>query len=121
MQLLNLSVSPAPHDFGSVLIAGDYGEQRVIAVLDRVDLDDYFEKDWPHLDDAQRRILVDGNQEIIGGLMQKKCEVGDWYDEEQPGGMVKKVTIGRADLFGMVPRLSDARLRVLQGAAFQRR
>jgi hypothetical protein len=76
MQLTNLDVSPAPHNFGSVLVAGDFGKQRVIAVLDRVDLDDYFEKDWPHLDDAQRRILVEGNKEIIGNLMQKKCEAG---------------------------------------------
>ena len=43
--------------------------------------------------------------------MQKKCEAGEWKDEEQPGGMVKKVEISRADLFGVVPRLSDDRLK----------
>jgi hypothetical protein len=106
MQLTNLEVSPAPRSFGSVLVAGYYGEQRVIAEIDRVDLDDYFEKGYPHLDDAQRRILVDGNKEIIGGLMQKKCEAGEWKDA---GGMVKKVEISRADLFGAV--LSDDRLK----------
>jgi hypothetical protein len=121
MQLTNLSVSPAPYSFGSVLVAGDYGNERVIAVVDRVDLDDYFEKGWPHLDDAQRRVLVEGNKEVIGGLIQKKCEAGEWQDEKQPGGMVKKVTISRADLFGVVPRLSDDRLKVFQGAGFQKR
>jgi hypothetical protein len=81
----------------------------------------YFEKDWPHLDDAQRRILVEGNKEILGALMQKKCEAREWQDEKQPGGKVKKITISRADLFGVVPRLSDARLKVFQGAGFQNR
>jgi hypothetical protein len=119
MQLTNLDVSPDPDGFGSVLVAGDFGKQRVIAVLDRVDLDDYFEKDWPHLDDAHRRILVEGNKEIIRAFMQKKCEAGEWQDEKLDGGMVKQVTIGRDDLFGMVPRLSDARLKVFEGAGFR--
>ena len=121
MQLTNLEVSPVPYSFGSVLVAGYYGKQRVNAVLDPVDLDDYFKKGYPHLDDAQRRILVDGNKESIGRLMQKKCEAGEWKDEEQPGGMVKKVEISRAELFDVVPRLSDDRLKVFQGAGFQKR
>jgi hypothetical protein len=95
VQLTNLGVSPAPHSFGSVAVAGDYGNERVIAVLDRVDLDDYFQKDWPHLDDAQRRILVDGNKEIIGRIMQKKCEAGEWQDEKRLGRMVKNVRDAR--------------------------
>jgi hypothetical protein len=118
MQLTNLEVSPVPYSFGSVLVAGYYGKQPVIAVIDRVDLNDYFEKGYPHLDDAQRRILVDGNKESIGRLMQKKCEAGEWKDE---GGMVKEVEISRADLFGVVPRLSDDRLKVFQAAGFQKR
>ena len=121
MDLTNLEVSPAPHTFGSVLVAGYYGNERVITVLDRVDLDDYFEKEWPHRDDAQRRVLVEGNKEIVGGLMQKKCEAGEWKDDKQPGGTVKKVEISRDELFGVVPRLSDARLKVHQGAGFQKR
>jgi hypothetical protein len=123
MQLTNLEVSPAPapYSVGSVLVAGYYGKQRVNAVLDPVDLDDYFKKGYPHLDDAQRRILVDGNKEIIGRLMQKKCEAGEWKDEELSGGMVKKVEISRAELFDVVPRLSDDRLKVFQGAGFQKR
>jgi hypothetical protein len=92
----------------------------LIAVLDRVDLDDYFEKDWPQLDDAQRRVLVDGNKETIGNLMQRKCEAGEWQDEKEPGGMVKKVTISRNDLFCLAPRLSDARLKVFASAGFRK-
>ena len=80
-----------------------------------------FESDWPHLDDAQRRVLVESNKEIIGGIIQKKCDAGEWQDEKQPGGLVKKVVISRADLFAVVPRLSDDRLKVLQGAGFQKR
>jgi hypothetical protein len=107
MRIANLEVSPAPHSFGSVLVG-------VITVLDRVDLDDYFQEDWPHLDDSQRRVLVEYNKETIGNLMQKKCAISGWRDEDYPGGTVKKVTISRADLFGIEPRLSDDCLNAIQ-------
>ena len=44
-----------------------------------------------------------------------------WKDDKQPGGTVKKVEISRDELFSVVPRLSDARLKVHQGAGFQKR
>jgi hypothetical protein len=75
--------SPAPHSFGSVLVG-------VITVLDRVDLDDYFQEDWPHLDDSQRRVLVEYNKETIGNLMQKKCAISGWRDEDIPVGRSRR-------------------------------
>ncbi|WP_314948867.1 hypothetical protein [Bradyrhizobium cosmicum] len=107
MRVSDLDVSAAPYTHGSFLVGGYYGPQRVITVLDRVDLDDYFERGWPHLDDAQRRLLVESNKEMIGKLMQKKCEAGEWQDERLAGGTVKQIAISRADLFGIEPRLSD--------------
>lgn len=101
------------------LVKADYGGQRVIAEIQRVDLDDYFERSWPHLTGADRRTLVEGNSDIIGGYhTQRRCEAGEWRDEVRPGGTtVKRVEIKRADLFGG-PRMTDARLVIQKSAGF---
>lgn len=111
MQIGNLSVSPERHSSGSVIVAGDYGKQRVIAVINRVDLDDYFERGWPQLDDTQRRLLVEGNKATIADLMGRKCAAGEWQDDRRPGGVVKRVDIALVDLLGVTPRLTDEALK----------
>lgn len=109
MQIANFEVSPKPVGFGSVDVAANYGKQRIVCQVRRVDLDDYFENSWPNLDDIDRRMLVEGNEAIFVGHLQKKCDAGDWKDEGHFGSTVKRVEIGLNDLRGG-PRLSDARL-----------
>jgi hypothetical protein len=115
MQLTNLE-SRRPHVFSAPCASRVTSQAAGHCRARPRRLDDYFQRDWLDLDDAQRRILVGGNKEIIGNLMQKKCEAGEWQDEQQPGGLVKKVLISPTDLFGVVPRLSDARFKVLRKA-----
>ncbi len=122
MQLINLDISPDLRTSGSILVSGDYGGQRVQALVARADIDDYLRKDWPPLDDSQRRIFVEDNAEFFRDTIQKKCAAGEWRDEPALGGAAfKRVLISRDDLFSAVPRLSDARLRVFTGACFQKK
>lgn len=119
MQLANFGVSPKPEIDGSVVVAADYGKQRVICQVRRVDLDDYFQSTWPDLDDTDRRMLVEGNEGIFIAHVQKKCDAGDWRDEGRFGSTVKRVEISLNELRGG-PRLSDARLQIAKNAGFRR-
>jgi hypothetical protein len=120
MQLTNFEVADAPEVDYAWTVKGDYGSERVFAEIPRSVIDDYFEQICPSLTDQDRRTLIEGNADIFAGHMQKKCEAGDWKDDNRFGSTVKRVEIGRADLFGG-PRLSSDRLKVFKGAGFQKR
>jgi hypothetical protein len=100
------------------MVKGDYGKERVIAEIQRVDLDGCFERSWPALSGAERRTLVEGNSDIVAEHTQKKYAAGDWSDEARFGSTVKRIEITRADLFGG-PRLTDARLAMEKAAGLK--
>jgi hypothetical protein len=118
MQLTNFEIADKPEVDMTFLMKGDYGKQRVLAAIPRIDLDDYFEKSWPSLTDTDRRTLLEGNADIIAAHMQRKCEAGEWKDENRFGSTVKRIEISRDDLFSG-PRLTDARLKMQKEAGFK--
>lgn len=107
MKLTNLVVLRRPEADGAVAVKSDLGEQRVIGLIPRIVLDDYFPH-RPHLSEAQRYIVAEGNSEIIKAVMERKCASGQWRDEGRYGSTVKIVEIEKLDL--IVSRLSDAML-----------
>ena len=116
MKLTNLIAQQEPEVDNAVLVKGDFGSHRVVASIPRVALDDYF-PNRPHLTSAQRHALVESNRDAIASILQRKCERGEWHDEDRFGSTVKRVDIDKADL--IVPRLTDARLTMEEQAGFK--
>jgi hypothetical protein len=116
MKLTNLTVQIEPEVDDAVLVKADFGAHRVIASIPRVALDDYFPH-RPHLTSVQRYALAESNRDAIASILQRKCEHGEWHDENRFGSTVKRVDIDKADL--MVPRLTDARLTMEEKAGFK--
>jgi hypothetical protein len=116
MKLTNLNVQKEPEVDDAVLVKADFGADRVIASIPRVALDDYFPH-RPHLTSVQRCALVESNRDAIASILQRKCERGEWHDENRFGSTVKRVDIDKADL--TVPRLTDARLTMEEKAGFK--
>jgi hypothetical protein len=115
VSLTNFAVDNKPAVDDAVVVAGDYGNERVFAEIPRVALDDYF----PHrsMNASQRHSLVESNKDIIAGIVARKCEAGDWQSVSRWGSTIKQVNIDKIDLFSG-PRLSDARLVMEETAGF---
>jgi hypothetical protein len=116
--LTNFEVVSKPELDDSVVVKGDYGQERVFAEIPRIALDEYFPH-RPSLTVAQRRSLVESNSAIIAGIVARKCERGDWRSVPRWGSTIKQVDIDRADLFSG-QRLTDARLVMEETAGFSR-
>jgi hypothetical protein len=115
VSLTNFKVDSNSAVDDAIVVAGDYGEERVFSEIPRTALDDYF----PHrsLNAVQRYSLIESNKDIIAGIMARKCERGDWHSVSRWGSTIKQVNIDKADLFSG-PRLSDARLVMEETAGF---
>src|SRR5262245_26978192 len=100
MELTNLVVLKRPETDGAVAVKADLGGQRIIGLIPRIVLDDYFPH-WPHLTEVERYLVVEGNNEIIKAVMERKCARGQWREEGRYGSTVKIIEIEKADL--MVP------------------
>jgi hypothetical protein len=116
LKLTDFEVAAAPEVDYAIMVKGNYGQQRVIAEIARIDLDDYFEDRQPNLTDADRQTLVEDNAEIIAGHMQRKCETGEWKDENRFSSTVKRVEINLQDL-RKGPRLTDEKLATRKAAS----
>ena len=116
MNLTNLAIQEEPEIDDAILIKADYGQERVIASIPRIALDDYFAH-RPHPTSAQRRSLVESNRDAIASVVEGKCERGDWQDEHRFGSTVKRVEIEKSDL--ITARLTDARLYMEEAAGFR--
>jgi hypothetical protein len=112
MSLVDFRVVRDPHSFrledGTLVLCDDEGQkkrQRVIAVVSRNALEDYFE--WPTSTEIRRDSAVDQNLEIFKRIIGKKYARGEHEPWRGIGDTVPLVRIDLADLQNCGQRLGE--------------
>lgn len=93
MPLTNIAVDPVPEPDFTILVRADYGQERIIAHIGRLAIDDYF--GLTGAGDDERIAFVEEHKEVIGKIMAAKYESGAY---RKSGSATCKVDISTEDL-----------------------